>query len=175
MKITKRQLIKIIKECIEEIDVNDLSSGMLKTKHSTVKDVLSSGEVIETKKGKFKPVKPIKSGNLKKGDYFLGYYSKYNQGADIYKFNGFTGDETAYGEGKITLYSSLKDLLKKYNVKKLSELEALQNENEYGYQSYMNVTDVDSGETGSWFYLYKGRWSRGSGAEYLSFHLLKKV
>ena len=157
-----------------------MSSGLFRSPQSLAAvTAAKDGEIITTKKGNFKPIKSIKSTELKPGDIFLGSYNAYNQGADIYEFLGITDDSTKYGESfkksnKIA-FKTVRDCLKYYKVSSLKALEELQNENEYGYHSYMCVKDLLNGDSGAWFYLFKGRWSRGSGAEPLSFTLLEKI
>ena len=165
----KARLIK------ETVTVRELSSGMFKSKNTVnrLQQVLFDKEPIETKNGIFIPDKPIKSSQLQAGDYIIGFYNSYNQGADVYQFNGFTGHEKKYGEGPVK-FKNAKELFAAYGVKSYKELEEFQDQYEYGHASYMNVKDIDSGDEGSWFYLYKGRWARGTGAETLSFYLLKK-
>ena len=101
-----------------------------------------------------------------------------NQGDDDYEFLGFTDDKQKYGQDinsdtAEVKFKSSKELLKHYGVKTFKALEELQDENEYGLQSYMIIRDLETNEVGPWFYLFKGRWSRGSGAEPLSFTLLE--
>ena len=102
------------------------------------------------------------------------YYNCSIERSDDYEFLGFTDDKVAYGEGAKVSFKSSKELLKHYNVKTMKELEKLQDENEYGYSSRMVVKDLKTGEIGPWFYLFEGRWCRGSGADKLSFKLIEE-
>jgi hypothetical protein len=171
-KFVNKKLMESLKEAV---NIEDFRGGWdRKEIVSKLHDAVNKKDIVKTKNGNFKIVAPIRSTQLKEGDYFIGSYNSYNQGADVYRFNGITGDDVKYGEGDIK-FKSVKDCLKFYQVKSLKELEALQDENEYGFHSYMNVTDINNGDTGSWFYVYKGRWSRGSDAEALTFTLLQKI
>jgi hypothetical protein len=60
-------------------------------------------------------------------------------------------------------------------VKSLADLETKQDLLEYGFHSYMVCKDLNDGQEGPWFYLHDARWSRGSGAEALSFVLMEEV
>lgn len=184
MKLTlkQKQLVKeYVKKLIKEApDLDSMSSGFLKNPGARAAvDAAKGGEIIHTKKGNFKATKSIKSTELKPGDIFMGSYNQVNQGANIYEFLGITDDSTKYGEqfeknGKIA-FKTVKECLKYYKVSSLKALEDLQDKNEYGYHSYMCVKDLIDGDEGAWFYLFRGRWSRGSGAEPLSFTLLQKI
>ena len=184
MKLTtkQKQLVKeYARKLIKEApDLDSMSSGFMKTPGArSAVDAAKGGEIIRTKKGNFKAIKSIKSTELKPGDIFMGSYDQYNQGANIYEFLGITDDSTKYGEqfkknGKIA-FKTVKECLKYYKVSSLKALEDLQNKNEYGYHSYMCVKDLINGDEGAWFYLSRGKWSRGSGAESLSFTLLQKI
>lgn len=183
MSKLKKILDRIIEEQFKRIQempkIRDMQSGCIKSQSAkNAVKAARSGEPIELNNGKkFIAIKNIRGIDLKQGDIFMASYSSTNQGADVYKFLGITDDSTKYGDqfkkqGKVA-YKSVKDCLIANNVKSLKELQALQDKNEYGFQSYLCVQDLDSNDKGAWFYLYKGRWSRGSGAEALSFTLLK--
>lgn len=176
-----RRLIRTeIKRIVEAPNYDDMSSGMMRRRSATdAVDNAKGGEVINTPKGDFQAVKSIKSIELKPGDVFLSTYNQFNQGAEIHEFVGITDDSTKYGEQfekqKKVTFKTVKDCLRHYKVSSLKALEELQRKNEYGYQSYMCVKDLIDGDSGAWFYIYQGKWCRGSGAEKLSFTLLKRV
>lgn len=124
-------------------------------------------------------MKTITSRSLISGMKVNAAYNDTNQGDDDYEFLGFTGDKYKYGEDEFgntaeIKFKSSKELLKHYNVKSFKALEELQDKNEYGFRSHMVVRDLKTDKIGAWFYLHHGRWSRGSGAEPLSFTLLEE-
>lgn len=127
----------------------------------------------------------LTSKQLAKGMKVLAYYNSTNQGCDAVEIMGVTGSEQEYGEGGVK-FNSVSEALAFYNCKTLTELETLQNKNEYGYHSYLWLKDLETREpkgvsscsnqdNGPWYYVFQGRWSCGSGAEALSFIELKTV
>jgi len=108
----------------------------------------------------------------------LARYNSMNQGVDICKILGVTGDDQKYGQGGIE-FDSVKEALEYYDVKTTKDLEYLQSQNEYGHHCYLYVEDMEDVENaqnrrGPWYYLVDGRWARGSGAEKLSFTLMEQ-
>lgn len=177
------KVLKKLEKYITEMPVNlrQARSGMMRTSGSISKskELQYGMDTFRVKDKEYKAVKAVKVSELTPGMLVLGAYNKYNQGIDLYEFLGFTDDTTKYGDqfekhGKIA-FKTAKEMLKHYKVKTFKELEELQRKNEYGYGSYMCMRDVESNETGAWFYLFKGRWTRGSGAEPLSFTQVKEV
>ena len=163
-------------------ELKDMSSGMWKS-GVTIENVREFfngiiGVKLKNRKGrvrKFVVERRIKTTSLKKGMIVAASYNRYNQGMDIYEFLGVTDDMSKYGEHPKKVFSSVRECLKFYNVKTLKQLEDLQSTTEYGKASYLLVKDLESGKSGPWFYLFKGRWSRGSGAEPLSFAKLIEI
>ena len=158
--------------------ISELSSGCLKSPVALENvQCVRNGATVQTG-DQFNPKyftaeRNIQGRTIAKGMLVLASYNDANQGADLCEVLGFTGDDEKYGNGGVK-FDSVKDLFTHYGVKSLWALEELQDEKEYGYASYMVVRDLDTGESGSWFYLYEGRWCRGSGAEPLSFTLMQK-
>lgn len=122
----------------------------------------------------YQAVKPVRGNTLKAGMLLLATYNQFNTGADLVEVLGFTDTDVAYGEGGV-VFKDVKDVFKKEGVSSLKALEIKQNLNEYGHHTYMVVRDVDGGDSGARYYLFEGRWSRGSGAEALSFTLMEEV
>lgn len=123
---------------------------------------LPDGRVYTMKK------KVVKGDALAKDMLVMASYKSTNQGAQLYQVLGFTDDKDEYGEGGVK-FDSVKQLFAAKKVSSLKELEELQKKNKYGYSSYMVVADLEDKESGPWFYVFEGKWSRGSGAEPLSF------
>lgn len=170
--------MELIKSLIEEvIDVKDLSSGMHRSPKARekVKDVTSGKDSVAIKKKEYQSTgKSVRHTDLKKGMVVLASHDKYNQGAEIYEILGFTGSEKQYGDGGVK-FDSIKDVMNTEGVKTLKELEDKQNKNKYGFHTYMVVKDLNTNESGPWFYLFEGKMSYGSGAEPLSFWLMDEV
>lgn len=85
---------------------------------------------------------------------------------------GFTGWDQAYGKGGVK-FASVKEVLAAEGVRGLKALGAKQNKNEYGHGSYMVAHDLQDGSEGAWFYLYQGKWARGSGVDQCLFYRLE--
>lgn len=173
----KRGLMFYDESLSEALKIHALNSGAMHSKSAkdAVRAVMSKRENVIAGDKEYKAFSlKLDHDDLEKGQIVLASYSSTNQGAQVYEILGFTDDDKKYGDGGVK-FDSVKDLLKAKGVATLKELEALQNKNEYGLRSYIVVRDLDDKEEGPWFYLYKGSWSRGSGAEKLSFVLLKEV
>jgi len=101
---------------------------------------------------------------------------------DALKSDLITDMEEKYGDGE-NKFDSAKQLYQEYKVTSLKALKEKQDEiakrkfgkDSYGHHSYLTVKDLNDGSSGSWFYPYNGKWCRGSGAEPLSFRLMKKT
>lgn len=157
-------------------NISKFSSGWLKTSEAkALVKAFRNGEVTaEVGDKSFKASKKLSGSALVKGQVVFASFNSTNQGADIYEILGFTGDEDKYGDGGVK-FNSVKELFAHYKVNSLKELEEKQSENEYGYSSYMVVKDINDDNEGPFFYLYKGAWVRGSGAEKLSFVEVEKA
>jgi hypothetical protein len=174
--------MKLIKEINEAVELNKLRSGFLKRPSSVeaVKRVARGEDSVVLSNGKeYIATKRLSGVALKAGQVVLASYNSYNQGVDICKILGVTGSEQSYGTGGVK-FNSVRECLAHYGVKTLTQLEELQDKNEYGYHSYLFVEDMEDvednrHERGPWYYLMDGRWSRGSGGEKLSFVLLEEV
>jgi hypothetical protein len=174
--------MSLIKEINKAIELKDLQSGFSKAPKSiqSAKAVADGKEtVILSNEKEYKASKRLAGNALKKGMVVLARYNSFNQGVDICKVLGVTGDEKQYGEGGVK-FNSVRECLNHYDVKSVKALEALQDENEYGFSSYLYVEDMEDVEDarhqrGPWYYIDEGRWCRGSGAEKLSFTLLEEV
>lgn len=114
--------------------------------------------------------KPTNGGSLKKGDVVFAVHDKYNTGAELYEVLGFGGDDEK------VKYDTVKAALAGTGTKSLKELEEYNsNQKSRDDEVRLIVKDLNDGSSGAWFYLHGGRWCYGSGAEPLSFSLVKKV
>lgn len=149
---------------------SELNSGMMQTytARSMVKEFKTGNLAVLVDGTEYIAKRNITSRSLTKGMKVAASYNKYNQGWDVYEVLGFTGHDGKYGKGGVK-YDSAKELLAAYDVKSFKQLEAKQDDFEYGHASYLVVRDLHTGESGAWFYLFEGRWCLGSGAEALSF------
>lgn len=140
-----------------------------------VKAFKDGQETYEFKNGDtYKFVKSTASNKLEKGMVVMASYNSTNQGAQIYEIKGFSDAVEKYGESGVK-FDSIDAVFKANKVKNLKDLMALEDKNEYGRHTYLVVKDLEDGDEGAWFYLYKGSWCRGSGAEKLTFYIVEKV
>lgn len=157
---------------------NELMSGFLKDKKTIIKvnDFYNAKVNVKLSNGKvYKFKRRVTGTGLVKGMLLACSYNSTNQGVTFDEFLGITDDKSEYAEKPKTIFNSIKECLQTYKVSTLKGLEELQNKNKYGFQSYLICKDLESGEQGPWYYLFKGRWSRGSGAEALSFAEIEEV
>ncbi len=154
----------------EMAKIGDFSSGAWGNREralANVSDFRRGYEAADMRNGdKYIGIRNLTGVALSKGQIVLAAYNEYNQGADVYEILGFNLGGKNEDE---VVFSSVKELLSHAGYKSLAALDAA------GGDARMVVKDLDSGESGGWFYIYKGRWARGSGAEKLSFILAKKV
>ena len=116
---------------------------------------------------KYKAGSPVKFSQLTPGD--IVYYTYRNGGrvnSEVFKFEGFSNMEEKYGDSGVK-FRTWKDLANHYKVSNLAAAKALSDEKEYGYGFYM-CGDFGGGDKGCYFYIYKGGWVRGSGADKIS-------
>ena len=120
----------------------------------------------------FRIGKQVRGNMIRRGMKLAASYKSMNQGTDFIEVLGFTNNKEKYGESGVQ-FNSVKDIFRSLRgVSSLKALEAYNDQNEYGHSHYMVIKDLQDGRSGPWYYLYNGRWSRGSGAEALSFHEL---
>lgn len=114
----------------------------------------------------------LRGNQLEAGMKVACYYNSTNEGVDTVEILGFTDNEVQYGKGDIK-FKTIKEVFAKYGVKSLQELEQFERDMfAYGYYTYLYARDLQPSfprYRGPWYYLFEGRWSRGSGAERLSF------
>lgn len=123
---------------------------------------------------------PVRGNMLSKGMKLAASYNQYNHGTDFVEVVGVTGNDTEYGEGG-PKFDSVKEALQSHGVRSLKALEELDRQSDkdrgYGHHTYLCVKEIKpdgtEGESGCWYYLFEGRWARGSGAEKLSFRVLE--
>lgn len=153
------------------------SSGFMKSSDAKqmVRDFKDGKETYEFKNGDtYKFVKSVAGNKLEKGMVVMASYNSTNQGAQIYEIKGFTDAVEKYGESGVK-FDSIDAVFKANKVTSLKALMDLEDKNEYGRHTYMVVKDLEDNDEGAWFYLYKGSWARGSGAEKLTFYVVTKV
>lgn len=154
--------------------IGDFSSGWLKSRQAKeLVDKFRAGQTTaDLADGtKFKAVKSIKATSLVAGMMIMASYNSSNQGASLYLFKGVTGAEG----GDDVKYGSVKEAMADAGVKTIKELElkADEGDGDSGYR--LVVKDLENGHEGGFFYLYKGRYVRGSGAEALTLTQVEKV
>lgn len=146
--------------------IRDFSSGWTKSRQAKelVAAFKAGEETVDLKDGsKFKAVKSVSGAQIAKGMVVLASYNSHNQGAELYAILGVSDD----GAEDTVKYDSVAEAMKAHGVKNLKDLEEK--------DCHLVVRDLNDGDEGGFFYLYKGAWARGSGAERLSFTLVEKV
>jgi hypothetical protein len=112
---------------------------------------------------------------LRPGVIFGATYRAFNAGFTIEEFLGYSGRDVKYGEGG-KKYDTIQEVFKAEGVNSLKALEAKQDEGEYGFHTYMCTKELSGKlEEGCYYYISEGRWSRGSGAEALSFWTVEEM
>jgi hypothetical protein len=129
----------------------------------------------------FEEVRMVRGNTLRRGMLVSASYKQFNEGTDYVEILGVTGNDEKYGEGGVK-YNSVKECLQANGVRSLKQLEEKDNEGEYGYSHYLVAKDLlakeddpEDHKSGAWYYLFEGRWCRGSGAEALSFREIRYV
>lgn len=162
---------------IQIVSTEQMRSGFMRSRESlSFVDAFYRGEaVVELQPNRYFTFdRRIKGNTLAKGMFVAASYNQYNQGIEFCEILGFTDIDKKYGEGGVK-FNSVKEVFNHFKVSSLKALENVGEDLGYGHSVYLVVKDLETEESGPWFYLYEGRWSRGSGAEALSFVLLKEV
>jgi len=157
-------LVEENKDLQEMSAANKFSSGAMKASAAKmmVKSFMAGEDTFDMPNGdKFTAVKSLTVKTLEAGQIVMGSYDASNQGAHLYAVLGFNDGN----DNDAVQHKSVKELLAKAGVKSLRDIDG----------AHMVVKDLSSGEEGGWFYQYKGRFVRGSGAEPLTFTLVEKV
>ena len=176
---------KIVPDVVE---VGKLNSGYARNRESRdlVQSFLNGDIYVKTSTGIYAAVESLRGNKLKKGMLVAARYNKYNQGLELYEILGLS-DPMSEGKGDAAeekvKFDSVKDALASVDAKSIHEMARNQEKmakdagvkNTYGFHSNLVVKDLDDGDSGAWFYPSEGRWCRGSGAEPLSFILVKKI
>lgn len=152
---------------LKEMKLSDMSSGYMKSRKAIdkVNDFVTGKETIELANGHtYKSDGAILATRLKKGMTVLASYKAYNQGVDLVEFISAIVEHN----GVKTNFDSIKEALAFIGVKSLKAVPD-------DYDVRLEVADITDGDMGDWYYLFEGRFCRGSGAEPLSFTLAKFV
>lgn len=122
----------------------------------------------------YKLGKNLRGKDLQKGMKVVAYYNDTNEGVDVVEILGVTNNNALHGAGGVA-FSSVKEMLKFHGVKTLEQVDTLDRESDskhdgWGYHTYLYTRDLTlEQDSGAWYYIFEGRWCRGSGAEALSF------
>ena len=161
------------------IDFSDMASNWFEEQNinSTV-EAFARGEIAVKIKGHTFLAKGRVAGkSIKKEKYYLAYYNRLDKYAEIFRCTGFSDAEVKYGEGG-PKFNNLAGIMERAGVKGLKELEEKENSKAHGFETYMGgefFNFDNSVDSGCHYYLYNGRWSRGSMAERLSFIEVRKI
>ena len=152
----------------EAVNISELSSGYLKDRTAIEKtwNVMRGEEPLEVGNKTYKAKGPVKGSQLAKGMIVLATYSSTNQGTDLYEILGIADDDT-----EEVKYASVKEAMKVNNLMTLKAMEDIEEKKPFR----LVVKNLEDNTSGAWFYLFQGRWSRGSGAEKLSFVLMEET
>ena len=172
--------MKLIKQINEALELKQLQSGWMKSPRSVdaAKAVANGEEGVRLNNGKtYRAVKKsIPGASLKKGMILLGRYNQYNQGVDIFKL--LRVQEEVQGEDEVVkTFNSVREALLHHNVKTLKQLEEVLDEKKLDLNLFVeDMEDVEKPQykKGAWYYLFEGRFCRGSGAERVSFALMEE-
>ena len=120
--------------------------------------VVRSGDIL----GEYMFMKPVFYKQMIVGEIYGDSYHSTNSGYDIVKFLGFSDVDDENGP----VFSNIQQAMKTYRVTSLSSLNlATDGKVRMWIQDY----EDGPGDKGGWYYVYKGHWARGSGAERLRF------
>lgn len=164
---------------LEMARASDFNSGMMKNKRAKdlVKAFRDGEETYDINPNeKYRMVKKVAGNALEKGMLVMGSYNAYNQGAHLYEIVDIidrSDKDDSYK--KENAYPSVKAMLKAHDVTSLAELEKKETSADDSLRFSLFVKDLADGDSGPWFYLYKGAWVRGSGAEKLTFTQVEKI
>lgn len=150
---------------IDEATTQDMSSrgsGDRQQAKEVLASVLRGEESVEIRGKELHVTGAVKSTQLQVGMNVLVSYSGHNQGVEAVHIDSFILNVNG---GQVHA-NSLKELANYSGVKTLAELEKLG-------EVRLQVMDLESRDSGDWYYLFKGRFRRGSGAEALSFYTLQ--
>lgn len=130
---------------------------------------LAAGETVEYGNKTYKSLGSIKGDKLEKGMKILGVARRHD---NFFEVLGFTDHSEQYSEKP--KFNSVKELYSHEGVTSLAELNKEQDNRPYGHNNYMVCKDLKDGDVFT-AYLYKGRWSVGTGADPLSMVRIEEV
>lgn len=143
---------------------------------------IKNGKLITLYDGVYKFARSLTANNLEKGMKLGASYSATNSGIDYVELLGVYAlhEDIQHDEEHLKhehLHHSVKEALERLDAPSLARVRV-------GHKSYairLLVKDLEPApagraqDFGDWYYLYNGRFCRGSGAEPLSFFEIKKV
>ena len=136
----------------------------------------------------FRFLSPITYRSMQAGQLYGDSYHATNAGYDVFTFLGYSDMDGKHGEGGVK-FQTIQEVFQKYKVRGLNELSEKCDRlakrryptDSYGHDIYMweeFVTSEDSSlkeKPGGYYYIFNGRWCRGSGAEALTFWNVEEV
>jgi hypothetical protein len=141
-------------------------------------------DVLQVGKRYFRFLRPISYRSMKVGNIYGDSYHATNAGYDVFEFLGYSDIDEKYGEGGVK-FQSINEVYRKYGVRSLQALTdkcyeiAKRNygTDAYGHDIYMweKFLEETMPEPGGYYYIFEGRWCRGSGAEPLTFWEVEEV
>jgi hypothetical protein len=114
---------------------------------------------------------PVKVANMKVGHKYFACYSNNRQYFhELFTLTGFSDAESKYGKSG-PVFDNIKEVKSKYGLKTMKDFSEMDSRNgrEYGQMIYM-CGKWANGDEGCFYYPSGGAWSRGSGADRLTFY-----
>lgn len=118
------------------------------------------------------PGDKVNADKLVKGKYYFAFYKNAGHtNMELFKFTGVSDAEQKYGDSG-PVFDDLKSAKQKYNLKSTKEIANMDSKSqgrEYG-QSIRICGEWEGGDSGCYYYASGASWSRGSGADRLTFY-----
>jgi hypothetical protein len=158
-----------IEKGLEELEVMFIGLGEGKN----LEEGLAVGETIKYSGVEYKSLGPVKGDKLAKDMMILGVSGSSKHGHNnFFTVVGFTDSNISHSETPV--FDTVKEVYEHEGVTSLKALNDKQDQKPYGKCTYMVCEDLKDGMTFT-AYLYKGRWSVGSGADPLSCTRIEKA
>lgn len=118
------------------------------------------------------PGSKVTADKLVKGKHYFAFYKNGGHSrTELFKFTGVSDAEQAYGESG-PVFDDLKSAKQKYNVKSTKEIANMDHKDQgRKYGETIRLCGVwEGGDAGCYYYASGASWTRGSGADRLSFY-----
>lgn len=110
----------------------------------------------------------VRGSNLSKGMLLSASYNRFNEGTNYVEILGVICKPVDdYADPTKPDFDSVREAFKAAKVSSLPDLEKKARDDNKMYR--LLIRDLCDNDTGDYYYLYDGKWCRGSGAEPLQF------